>query len=101
MSLLLINRLTFPDDQQDDPIEVQDSSDSPDGNDGLPGLGNDSSFEINASNDPFLFDDDNAETITISDSDGNLSPVNLPLYQNQEEDPEVAAMMFNWFNVDV
>ena len=47
------------------------------------------------------FWDDDAETITISDEEEELVPANLgPLYQNQQQDPEIAAMMmqqlFEW-----
>ena len=40
--------------------------------------------------------DDTAEKITISDTDGELEPDDSPLYQNQEQDPEVTWMMFDW-----
>ena len=39
--------------------------------------------------------------ITDSEDEEPIGEANLgPLYQNQEEDPEVDAKMFNWFNSD-
>ena len=66
-----------------------------DHNDGLPDIGNDSPFKLDSTNDPFFFKDDTAETIVISDSDDNLVPYDSPLYQNQEQDPKIAQMMFD------
>ena len=36
---------------------------------------------------------DDAETMTYSDSDASLVPDDTPLYQNQEEDPDMQNLM--------
>ena len=59
----------------------------------MPNIGNDDSDPIY---DPFW--DDDAETITIADSDeSNLVRDDTPFYPNQEEDPEVQQIMFQDF----
>ena len=68
----------------------------PDVRDGLPDMGNDSPFELNAQNDPFLFHEDTAETVTFSGNDSDSSELvayDSPFYANQEEDPEVQRIM--------
>ena len=74
---------------------------SPDAYDGLPGMGNELPFELNAKNDPFFFHDDTAETITGNATDSDTSeivPDDTPFYANQEEDPEVWRLMSEDFD---
>ena len=69
--------------------------------DGLPGMGNESPFELNAEHDPFFFHDDTAETITGNATDRDASeivPDEVPFYANQEEDPEVQRLMSEDFD---
>ena len=65
-------------------------------NKGIPNLGTASPFKLDASNDPFFFNHDLDSTIVISDTDSSeeLIPFTLPLYQNQEEDPEIRALIY-------
>ena len=55
--------------------------------DGLPNIGD-------ADSDVFYLHPDDAETITGSASDDELVPDDMPLYPNQEADPEIASLMF-------